>query len=99
MPDRVVCDRCHGLGWHPASGGTSPGNADGQEWPVHCELCGGAGSLSLHAVAKMIGEHHDVLHRLYQQRVRPRTATRLFSKLFALSELWSAGNPGDNRDA
>ena len=95
VSDLVVCDVCHGLGWHCDR---SKPRRDPQAWPVHCKLCAGTGKLSLHAVAKLIDEHPTVLYRLYKQRVRQRTASRLFPKLIALSQrhgaLDGAGGPG-----
>ena len=79
MTDLVACDVCHGLGWRKDL-------VDFHEWPSRCVVCDGTGKLSLHAVAKIIGEHPTVLYRLREQRVRQRTAARLFPKLIALSE-------------
>ena len=83
MADLIACDICHGLGWHCDR--LKP-RMDPHSWPVHCKLCEGTGKLSLHAVAKLIDEEPSLLYRLYEQRVRHRTAERLFPKLIALSE-------------
>lgn len=75
-PKRVLCDACKGRGWH---------NAIKDEWATHCTVCDGHGDVSLHAVAKLIGEDPGVLYRLHEQRIKPKTARRVFPKLAALS--------------
>ena len=77
-PKRVLCDVCKGLGWHNAV------KDDWDDWATHCTICDGKGEISLHAVAKLIGEDPGVLYRLHEQRIKPKTARRVFPKLVAL---------------
>lgn len=75
---RITCDFCSAQGW--LSCGTP------QDWPVPCHVCDGRGSLSLHAIAEILGEESGALYRLSEQRVRPRTAIRLLNKLLTFIE-------------
>ena len=103
-PKRVKCDACRGLGWQPASGGSSPSASNhavdpndlssiaigacpaepAGQWATRCHICMGHGDVSLHTVAKLIDEDPGLLYRLSEQRVRPKTAMRIFPKLAAL---------------
>ena len=89
-PKRVQCDVCNGRGWHPAY----PDALDA--WARHCTLCNGKGDLSLHTVAKLIGEDPGVIYRLHEQRIRARTARRILPKLTALCALEGLAFPVDS---
>ena len=92
-PKRVQCDVCNGRGWHPAY----PDALDA--WARHCTLCNGKGDLSLHTVAKLIGEDPGVIYRLYEQRIRARTARRVLPKLTALCALEGLACPAGGGNA
>ena len=87
----ITCDLCSAHGW--LSCGTP------QDWPVPCDVCDGRGSLSLHAIAEMLDEDPGALYRLFEIRVRPRTALRLLDKLLAFTTELSIGNPDGSRNA
>ena len=84
-PKRVTCDICRGIGWLPPRGGIDNSIALGA-WPDMCSICGGKGDLSLHLIAKAIDENPGVLYRLFDLRVRPKTARRLLDKLLTFIE-------------
>jgi len=73
-PRRVACDTCQARGWLPPTA----------DWATKCKLCGGKGTISLHAIAEALDEDPGVFYRLSEQRVRPKTAARLLDKLLLL---------------
>lgn len=81
----IHCDVCKGLGWRHQTALNPTTESGVDRWPVACPLCSGHGKLSLHAIAKWIGEDPGVLYRLHEQRIRPKTARRILPKLAALS--------------
>ena len=80
----IQCDVCKGLGWKQQAALNPTTESGVDRWPVSCYLCSGYGRLSLHAIAKLIGEDPGVVYRLYEQRIRPKTAQRILPKLTAL---------------
>lgn len=50
-----------------------------------CPVCGGLGSLSLHAVCELIGEHETTVAKLLNgKRMRPKVAARICKRLTEL---------------